>query len=147
METHPSRSGFFQTLLRASALCLVGVFVLSGRSGGVLLCYYRPLQARGGRCTNMTTECRPHERCFSGWRRYGPVSVLAAQGCVSPELCGSNHTVTLMGFDYQITYACCCHDRCNEAPAPGNRLKQLFGVTVRPTDNITAGDPLHCPDE
>ncbi|KAK2894926.1 hypothetical protein QQF64_011979 [Cirrhinus molitorella] len=140
----PSRSGLMHTAL---ALSLVSLYVLlyAGQSGAVLQCHYCPLQAAGRRC-NITTECRAHERCSSGWRRYGRVYVLAVQGCASPELCGSNQTLSYKGFEYEITYTCCCRDLCNKAAAAENRLKQLFGVTISPADNITA-DPLSCPED
>ncbi|XP_067275642.1 protein Bouncer-like [Pseudorasbora parva] len=111
MNTH-IRSGVLQTLLCACALCLAGVCVLSA-GPEVLLCYYCPLQARGRRCTNMTSECGPRELCFTGWRRYGPVAVRAAQGCASPGQCGSNRTVTLKGSRCEIHYTCCSGDLCN----------------------------------
>ncbi|KAF4101777.1 protein Bouncer-like [Onychostoma macrolepis] len=118
--------------LRSAVLALV--VLLSGRAAAaVLLCHYCPLQAAGARC-NITTECRGHERCSSGWRRYGRVHVLALQGCASPTLCGSNQTLTHKGLEYEITYTCCCRDLCNTAAAPENLLQQLLGVTVSPPD-------------
>ncbi|XP_056101049.1 protein Bouncer-like [Rhinichthys klamathensis goyatoka] len=130
METHGP--GFFQTLL-----CVVCVCVCV-RCGGVLVCHYCPLQARG-RCRNITTECAPSERCFTGWRHYGPVLVLAGQGCASPELCGSNHTHTLMGVEYQISYTCCARDLCNEAHAQGNRLQERVAVTGSCRHTVLSG--------
>uniref|UniRef100_A0A8C1DY53 Uncharacterized protein n=2 Tax=Cyprinus carpio TaxID=7962 RepID=A0A8C1DY53_CYPCA len=81
--------------------------------------------AAGTRC-NITTECLEHERCSSGWRRYGRVHVLALQGCLSPELCGSNQTLTHKGLEYEITYTCCCRDLCNTAAAPESLLILLI---------------------
>lgn len=118
--------------LRSAVLALV--VLLSGRAAAaVLLCHFCPLPAAGARC-NITTECRGHERCSSGWRRYGRVHVLALQGCASPELCGSNRTLTHKGLEYEITYTCCCRDLCNTAKAPQNLLQQLLGVTGSPPD-------------
>uniref|UniRef100_A0A673HL92 UPAR/Ly6 domain-containing protein n=1 Tax=Sinocyclocheilus rhinocerous TaxID=307959 RepID=A0A673HL92_9TELE len=88
------------------ALCLLGVLALE--------CHYCPLQAAGTRC-NITTECRGHERCSAGWRRYGRVHVLAVQGCAPPELCGSNQTLSLKRTEYEISYTCCCRHLCNTA--------------------------------
>ncbi|KAI2653791.1 Protein Bouncer [Labeo rohita] len=139
-----SRSSLMQTVL---AISLVSVFELlyAGRSGAVLQCHYCPLQAAGRRC-NITTECRAHERCSSGWRRYGGVYLLAVQGCASTELCGSNQTLSYKGFEYKITYTCCCRDLCNKAASSENNLKQLLRITISPADNITA-DPLSCPND
>uniref|UniRef100_A0A8C2J9U2 Uncharacterized protein n=1 Tax=Cyprinus carpio TaxID=7962 RepID=A0A8C2J9U2_CYPCA len=95
--------------------------------------------AAGTRC-NITTECLEHERCSSGWRRYGRVHVLALQGCLSPELCGSNQTLTHKGLEYEITYTCCCRDLCNTAAAPESLL-QLLGVTVSPPDPPSCSEP------
>ncbi|XP_059420478.1 protein Bouncer-like [Carassius carassius] len=112
------------------ALCLLGVLALE--------CHYCPLQAAGTRC-NITTECHAHERCSTGWRRYGRVHVLAVQGCASPELCASNQTLTHKGIEYEITYTCCCRDLCNTAKAE-NLLQQLTGAPISP-----AGDT--CPED
>ncbi|KAL0168565.1 hypothetical protein M9458_036787, partial [Cirrhinus mrigala] len=81
------------------------------------------------------------QRCNITTERYGGVYVLAVQGCASPELCGSNQTLSYKGFEYKITYTCCCRDLCNKAAAAENHLKQLFRVTKSPADNITV-DPL-----
>uniref|UniRef100_A0A8C2A4J5 Uncharacterized protein n=1 Tax=Cyprinus carpio TaxID=7962 RepID=A0A8C2A4J5_CYPCA len=103
---------------------LVLCVLLSGSAAAVLLCHYCPLQAAGTRC-NITTECLEHERCSSGWRRYGRAHVLALQGCLSPELCGSNQTLTHKGLEYEITYTCCCRNLCNTAAAP-----EMCGLSV-----------------
>ncbi|XP_057188968.1 protein Bouncer [Triplophysa rosa] len=108
-----------------------------------LLCNYCPLQVRHKNCSNITTTCRPHERCFSSRGRYGRVHMLSGQGCVAQELCGLHQTLMYMGVGYNVTYACCCHNLCNSSPAVDNSLKLLLGVTVGPANNITDIDLLN----
>uniref|UniRef100_A0A672KEZ9 Activin types I and II receptor domain-containing protein n=1 Tax=Sinocyclocheilus grahami TaxID=75366 RepID=A0A672KEZ9_SINGR len=94
--------------------------------------------AAGTRC-NITTECRGHERCSAGWRRYGRVHVLAVQGCAPPELCGSNRTLSLKHAQYEVRYTCCCRDLCNTA-ATLNLLQQLTGGPLSPAENSCPED-------
>nr|XP_055029356.1 protein Bouncer-like isoform X1 [Misgurnus anguillicaudatus] len=98
-------------------------------------------------CPNITTACRPHERCFSSRGRYGRVHVLSGQGCVAEELCDSHQTLIHMSVAYNVTYMCCCYNLCNDAPTADNLLKQLLGLTTAPANNISNAHPFNlCPE-
>ncbi|XP_043089551.1 protein Bouncer-like isoform X2 [Puntigrus tetrazona] len=127
-------------LRKTRSAALVLLVLVSGHAGAPLICHYCPLQAAGARC-NVTTECLEHERCSCGWRRYGRVRVLALQGCASPELCGSNRTLSRKGLEYDVTYACCSRDLCNSAPVPENLLPQLLGITDGVPDPPSCSEP------
>nr|XP_055029358.1 protein Bouncer-like isoform X3 [Misgurnus anguillicaudatus] len=112
-----------------------------------LLCNYCPLQVKDKICPNITTACRPHERCFSSRGRYGRVHVLSGQGCVAEELCDSHQTLIHMSVAYNVTYMCCCYNLCNDAPTADNLLKQLLGLTTAPANNISNAHPFNlCPE-
>ncbi|XP_051580442.1 protein Bouncer-like [Myxocyprinus asiaticus] len=113
-----------------------------------LLCNYGPLQARDHPFPNITTECSPNKRCSFSRGFYGRVHMLSGQGCVAQHLCGSHQTLMYMGVSYNVTYTCCCCDRCNTPPTVDNLIKKLLGVAISPADNITTASPLDCcPDE
>uniref|UniRef100_A0A3Q2CF14 UPAR/Ly6 domain-containing protein n=1 Tax=Cyprinodon variegatus TaxID=28743 RepID=A0A3Q2CF14_CYPVA len=77
-----------------------------------LLCNFCPLQHKNKSCTNMTSECLPHQHCSSSRGRYGSVHVLSSQGCLDAKLCDSHEMISYRGVEYNISHTCCCRDGC-----------------------------------
>ncbi|KAJ3596821.1 hypothetical protein NHX12_003221 [Muraenolepis orangiensis] len=147
----------------ASALLVVvaALLVLPGSlSSDTLLCNYCPMQHRSKSCTAAatttktstaanTTRCLADERCASSQARYGGLHVLSEQGCLAAVLCGTHEVRAYRGTSYNVSYACCCEDRCNHrraAPPPEAYLKTLLGALLRHahfrklTNNVTRAE-------
>ncbi|KAL2093960.1 hypothetical protein ACEWY4_011272 [Coilia grayii] len=121
-------------------LCILWSLTLSWLATGVLVCNFSPLQDRNKPSMNSTTECLPEQRCYSARARYGPVHVLSAQGCVAADLCGSSKIIRHRGHvDVNVSYTCCCGERCNPLPTPETALMRLLGATLVPVIVATNG--------
>ncbi|MEQ2295019.1 hypothetical protein AMECASPLE_009823 [Ameca splendens] len=107
---------------------LLSALLLLASTVGSLLCNFCPLQHKSKSCKNFTSECLPHQRCFSSWGRYGSVHVLSSQGCLDAELCDSYEMVSYRGVKYNISRTCCSRDVCNIAPQTNTSLMDLLGM-------------------
>ncbi|XP_077372002.1 uncharacterized protein LOC144015670 [Festucalex cinctus] len=102
-----------------------------------LLCNFCPLQDKESPCPNITTECRPGQRCATSRGYYGTLHALSAQGCVDASLCSSHPAVSYMGVEYRVRHSCCCEDKCNMAPTSQDILKMLLSVMAERNGNAT----------
>lgn len=121
----------------ASGLLALTALVLPAPSQDTLLCYFCPLLEKKDPCVNMTSPCRPSQRCSSSRGHYGLVHVLSAQGCMDAELCGSSEMVSFKGSQFNVSHTCCCKDKCNTPPKTGPNMELLLGmITLEEYSNI-----------
>ncbi|XP_034032161.1 protein Bouncer [Thalassophryne amazonica] len=117
------------------SILLTVALVLPVLTQAVLVCNFCPLDYIGKPCVNMTTECAPGWRCFSAKAYYGTIHLLSRQGCMAPRLCGSHEMVSHLGVPYNISYTCCCKDKCNKRPKANKRLIKLLGFGTSDSDS------------
>ncbi|KAG5273786.1 hypothetical protein AALO_G00155500 [Alosa alosa] len=144
MEMH--RSSIAQVLHRA-AVCVFWCLTLFWLASGVLECNFSPLQDRGKPSINSTTQCLSDQRCFAARGRYGGVHVLSSQGCVARQYCGSFKMVTYRVISINLTFTCCCRERCNQPPSPETAVVKLLGVTLGPVEASTTPTPDLCSEK
>lgn len=98
---------FLLFILQTSAL------PLSFLRTDTLECLFRPLLEKDRKCAITTTRCLPDEVCVSSKGYRGPEYVLNAQGCIKRQLCGSTELKFRFKRPHNVTYTCCCEDKCN----------------------------------
>lgn len=107
---------------------LLSSLLLPALTAASLLCNFCPLQHKSKSCTNITSECLPHQHCSSSRGRYGSVHVLSSQGCLDAKLCDSHEMISYRGVEYNISHTCCCTDGCNHVPQSSTNLLELLGM-------------------
>ncbi|XP_010900259.2 protein Bouncer-like [Esox lucius] len=148
-----------QLLAPADSLCiLLLILSLAGLGSSTpidspsphLLCNVCPLQHKERSCSShFTTECHLNERCGTSTGHFGSIHILSAQGCLTYDLCNSTHPVLYRGVSYNVTYRCCCRNRCNHPLAPEMHTERLSGGMTEPSEvPPMTNDPLdRCPGD
>lgn len=130
-----SRPGWYH-----ASLLLAAALVLPGLSLDTLLCNHCHMQHKAKSCSNVsTTRCLADERCSTSRGRFGRLHVLSAQGCLAAVLCGTHEFRAYQGMRFNVSYACCCKERCNRRPEPETSLKTLLGLIAHKADSHDVG--------
>ncbi|XP_046871231.1 protein Bouncer-like [Hypomesus transpacificus] len=114
---------------------LASLFFMPGMARNRLLCNFSALQFKDKAFLNVTTECLPHQSCYTSRGRRGSEHMVSAQGCIASTRCGTFLPVSYRGLTYNASYTCCCRERCNQPPSPDTQLRRLLGLTKDPTPN------------
>ncbi|XP_074134243.1 sperm acrosome membrane-associated protein 4-like [Sminthopsis crassicaudata] len=115
------------------SLCLSLIFIQAPMTAAKICYYCDTIEV--GYCTGIPEVCGEEQECYTGLGLAPLFPGITKKGCVAPNLCGKEQSVTYMGIHYTLTIYCCEGELCNGESA----------VTPQIQSNSANTDPMTTP--